>query len=158
MVRRQTHSNSPISNLKEWDSVKNGHLTQWRMGVCKAIHLRKKKAEDWDGSRSLASGPGRRGCEPQLLCHGITSLSSLPGSVLGLAGHPASWALNSAASELTPSSSSAVWRVHRCSETVLTYHCYQATYLGDNILREQFLLGFSMDKSCFLMYSLLPLQ
>lgn len=38
----------------------------------------------------LHLGLGGGAVEPQLLCHGTTSLSSLPGSVLGLAGHPAS--------------------------------------------------------------------
>lgn len=70
--RRQTHSDSHINNLKG--------QTPWKMGVCKPRDLRKEKAENGNGSRSLASG--QRGPAAQPRAEAVSSSLSTMGQPL----------------------------------------------------------------------------
>lgn len=59
------------------------------------------------------------------------------------------------AARVAPNSSSAVGGARGHPEIILPHQCCQASCLGGNIIHKQVLLGFVMDKSCFLVHPLL---
>lgn len=145
--RRQTHSNSHISHLKK--------QTLWKTAVCKPQDLNKEKAENWNGSRSLASGPGRRGPAARPRAEAASSSFSIMGQPQWAAvlARPQVWlgslptSAHFCSFRTRPNPSSSVWWTPRCSEIVLTHQCYQVTCLDDSIIQKQFLLGYAADNS-----------